>query len=143
MKIKKSSSSGFTLIELLIVIIIIGILAAIAFVAYSGSQNKAHKADAQSVLSEAKTKLAEYNADKGVYPSSKGDFITWLKSDAGGNNKNFSQKFSDSGYSYSCTSGSGGSDGSTGGTTTSTCSGYSLTADASLWHGSDNITVTN
>jgi len=75
---KKLSSKGFTLIELLIVIIIIGILAAIAFVAYSGSQTKAHQADAQSSVEEARNKLGEYNADNGYYPDTQSTFTTWL-----------------------------------------------------------------
>jgi type IV pilus assembly protein PilE len=135
-KTQKNKSAGFTLIELLIVIIIIGILAAIAFVAYSGSQNKAKKADAQSTLSQSRSKLAEYNSDQGYYPAAKSDFTTWLSSSDGGNNSSLSTKLGASDYTYTaspsgCDNGSGGS-----------CTGYSLKAAGSLFSGSD-ITVTN
>lgn len=133
---KKSKSSGFTLVELLIVIIIIGILAAIAFVAYSGSQNKAKKADAEASLSQSRSKLAEYNSDNGYYPASKSDFTTWLGSDAGGNNDSLASKLGASGYTYTgsptgCDNGAGGD-----------CSGYTMTAAGSMFSGTD-ITVTN
>lgn len=133
LKKTKSKSAGFTLIELLIVIIIIGILAAIAFVAYSGSQNKAHKADAQSTLSQSRSKLAEYNSDQGDYPADKTAFVTWLKSADGGNNKSLGDKLGDAGYDYACTA-------------TNDCSGYTLTAKGTLFGGAtpaDDIKVTN
>jgi type IV pilus assembly protein PilE len=138
MHIKKTNAKGFTLIELLIVIIIIGILAAIAFVAYSGSQNKAHKADAQSTLAEVKNKLAEYNADNGNYPVDIAAVDTWLASPEGGKNTSLSQKFTTA-NSYSYTPGPTGCDNGTGGA----CSTYSLTADKSIWSGDTDITVTN
>ena len=135
MHIKKSNSKGFTLIELLIVIIIIGILAAIAFVAYSGSQNKAKKADAQSTVAQVKTKLGEYNADNDKYPKDKATVVTWLKSAEGGNNTALGTKFEDSAYTYT--------PGPSGCNTTDDCTGFTLTADESLFNGSAPISVTN
>lgn len=135
-KKQQSKSAGFTLIELLIVIIIIGILAAIAFVAYSGSQNKAKKADAQATLSQVRSKLAEYNSDQGNYPVDQATFNTWLGSSAGGTNATLSAKFvTGNGYTY--TASPSGCDNSA-----TPCSGYSAKAAGTLFSGSD-ITVTN
>lgn len=138
-KIQKNKSAGFTLVELLIVIIIIGILAAIAFVAYSGAQNKAKKSDAQATLSQARSKLAEYNSDNSKYPATKGAFTTWLNSAEGGNNKSLATKLGDAGYDYAGDP--------TGCDTTDDCEGYTLTAKGTLFGGADNstdnISVTN
>jgi prepilin-type N-terminal cleavage/methylation domain-containing protein len=149
-EMKKLNSKGFTLIELLIVIIIIGILAAIAFIAYSGSQNKAHKADAQSTLSEVRTKLGEYNADHSSYPAAIGDVDNWLASSEGGNNATLGGKFTAANsYTYSITpSGCGDTVASGGAITANTtaCSGYTVTAAATIWgdsNAADNITLTN
>ena len=147
---KKINSSGFTLIELLIVIIIIGILAAIAFVAYSGATNKAHKAAAQSTLAEVKNKLGEYYSDNNNYPATISDVDNWLASSAGGNNTTMAADFV-SPYVYSvtptgCTGDTVASGGAITPGTTAPCSGYSLTAPATIWGDSntaDNITVTN
>lgn len=133
-KMKKNKSAGFTLIELLIVIIIIGILAAIAFVAYTGSQNKAKKADAEATLSQSRSKLAEYNSNEGRYPSDKAEFTTWLGGDEGGNNDSLATKLGTASYTYTGTP--------SGCDATDNCSGYSLTASGSLFSGSD-ITVGN
>lgn len=153
---KKINSRGFTLIELLIVIIIIGILAAIAFVAYSGATNKAHKASAESTLAEVKNKMGEYYADNNSYPAAglSGATTTnvdnWLNSSAGGNNLAMSQSFTDAnGFVYVVTPTNCGDTVASGGaiTTGSTaCSGYTLTADATIWGDSntaDNIVVSN
>jgi prepilin-type N-terminal cleavage/methylation domain-containing protein len=137
MQIRKlKSTKGFTLIELLIVIIIIGILAAIAFVAYTGSQNKAKKAGAEATLSQVRSKLAEYNSDKGNYPESQAVFNTWLGSSEGGNNTTLSGKFT-TGNGYTYTPSPSGCD-----NTATPCSGYSAVAAGTLFGGS-NITVTN
>lgn len=134
MKARKLNSKGFTLIELLIVIIIIGILATIGFVAYSGAQNKAKKADAQSTLSQVKSQLAAYNADKASYPASKADITTYLNSN---HNDSMATTFGDTGYTYTATP--SGCDG----TSTNACTGFTLTASKSLFSGDTDITVGN
>ena len=61
---------GFTIVELLIVIVVIGILAAITIVAYTGVQNNARKADAQSMAKEVANKVEIYAAEnEGAYPA--------------------------------------------------------------------------
>ena len=147
---KKLDSKGFTLIELLIVIIIIGILAAIAFVAYNGSQNKAHKASAQSTLAEVKNKLGEYNADHSSYPAAIGSVDNWLNSSEGGNNQTLATTYTAANsYLYAVTPTGCGDTVATDGTITAgttACTGFTLTAQASSWggtNGSGDITVNN
>lgn len=136
-KNKKLGSRGFTLIELLIVIIIIGILAAIAFVAYSGAQTKAHQADAESTMAEAKNKLAEYDADNGYYPQDQATFTTWLGTADGGNNTDFAAKFvSTNGYTYTASPASCDN-------TSTDCTGYQIQALKAQTQGSADITQTN
>ena len=60
---------GFTLIELMIVVAIIGILAAVAIPAYQDYIARAQVSEAISLSSSGKTPLAEFYADKGVWPS--------------------------------------------------------------------------
>ena len=60
---------GFTLIELMIVVAIIGILAAVAIPAYQDYIARAQVSEAVSLTAGGKTPLAEYFADKGVWPS--------------------------------------------------------------------------
>ncbi|HSX47598.1 MAG TPA: type IV pilin protein, partial [Patescibacteria group bacterium] len=104
------------------------------------SQNKAHQADAQSTLAEVKNKLGEYNANNGNYPASQAELDTFIASSAGGNNTALSAKFvTAQGYTYAPNDGNGNScDNST-----TQCSGYTLTADKSIWSGSTNLVVTN
>jgi prepilin-type N-terminal cleavage/methylation domain-containing protein len=60
---------GFTIVELLIVIVVIAILAAIVIVAYTGIQNKAHAAAAQSAATDVTKLLSIYNTNNGTYPT--------------------------------------------------------------------------
>lgn len=151
----KKDSRGFTLIELLIVIIIIGILAVIGFVVYSGATNKAHKADAQSTLSQVKNKLGEYYADHNSYPAAGATDATsnvdnWLNSAEGGNNNSMATTFTAANnYNYAPDpSGCGDSVAADGTVTagTTACTGYTLTAKATIWAGTsptDDIVIKN
>lgn len=135
-KPKNLKSAGFTLIELLIVIIIIGILAAIGFVAYTGSQNKAKKADAEATLSQIRSKLAEYNAENDKYPKDEAAVVTYLKDN---NNTTIGDKLNSETKLIYAGSPSGCE-------TTDDCTGYTLTAKGSLWgktDGTDDIKLTN
>jgi type IV pilus assembly protein PilA len=60
---------GFTLIELMIVVAIIGILAAVAIPAYQDYIARAQVSEAVSLTAGGKTPMAEFYADKGVWPS--------------------------------------------------------------------------
>ena len=59
----------FTLIELMIVVAIIGILAAVAIPAYQDYIARSQVSEAVSLTAGGKTPLAEFFADKGVWPS--------------------------------------------------------------------------
>jgi type IV pilus assembly protein PilA len=64
----KKLQQGFTLIELMIVVAIIGILAAIAIPAYQDYTQRAQVGEAFTIVSAAKTAIAEYAQTNGVYP---------------------------------------------------------------------------
>lgn len=131
MKKLNLGQKGFTIVELLIVIVIIGILATIGFVAFSGAQNKAKKSSAESTLSQVKSKLGEYHAENDTYPANKAAVKAFLTSDEGGNNTDLDSKLGaadNTDFVYACTD---------------DCAGFTLTADAALWAGDDDITVTN
>ena len=68
-KISLSRARGFTIVELLIVIVVIAILAAIVIMAYTGVQNKAHAAAAQSASHSVATMLASNYVTNGTYPA--------------------------------------------------------------------------
>ena len=70
---------GFTLIELMIVVAIIGILAAIAIPAYQDYTQRAQIGEAFTVVSAAKTAIAEFAQTNGDYPT--GTDITNLNLD--------------------------------------------------------------
>ncbi len=64
----KTVQKGFTLIELMIVVAIIGILAAIAIPAYQDYTQRAQVGEAMTLVSGAKTALAEFAQTNGTYP---------------------------------------------------------------------------
>ena len=66
---------GFTLIELMIVVAIIGILAAVAIPAYQDYIARSQVSEAVSLTASSKTPLAEYFADKGIWPSTANDVL--------------------------------------------------------------------
>src|SRR5512147_206916 len=66
---------GFTLIELMIVVAIIGILAAVAIPAYQDYIARSQVSEAVSLTAGGKTPMAEYFADKGVWPSTASDVM--------------------------------------------------------------------
>jgi type IV pilus assembly protein PilA len=57
------------LIELMIVVAIIGILAAVAIPAYQDYIARSQVSEAVGLTASSKTPLAEYFADKGIWPS--------------------------------------------------------------------------
>ena len=64
----QKAQQGFTLIELMIVVAIIGILAAIAIPAYQDYTQRAQVGEAFSIVSSAKTAVAEFRQTQGGYP---------------------------------------------------------------------------
>ncbi|MFK8030295.1 MAG: pilin [Gammaproteobacteria bacterium] len=74
----KTIQKGFTLIELMIVVAIIGILAAIAIPAYQDYTQRAQVGEAMTLVSAAKTAIAEYAQTNGSYPPTTGTALADL-----------------------------------------------------------------
>jgi len=64
---KFTNQKGFTLIELMIVVAIIGILAAIAIPNFMNYQCKANQREGQAMMSNLRTALESYYAEKNTY----------------------------------------------------------------------------
>jgi prepilin-type N-terminal cleavage/methylation domain-containing protein len=79
-KIRKNSK-GFTIVELLIVIVVIGILAALVIVQFTNVQARARDAERKSDIRALQSKVAEYYALNGNYPTALSG-ITNLPADA-------------------------------------------------------------
>ena len=73
MSMKAQVQKGFTLIELMIVVAIIGILAAMALPAYQDYTKRAHVTEGLNLAGAAKGAVAEFRADRGIWPETNTD----------------------------------------------------------------------
>ncbi len=81
MRVKLKKNQGFTIVELLIVIVVIGILAALVIVQFTNVQARARDAERKSDIRALQSKVAEYYALNGYYPTALTQ-ITNLPADA-------------------------------------------------------------
>ena len=81
---------GFTIVELLIVIVVIGILAAITIVAFNGVQNRANDTTVQSDLRSTYSKIRQFEAINGRWPTLQAEindaFVVTRGANGGGSN---------------------------------------------------------
>lgn len=128
----KQRQSGFTIVELLIVIVIIGILATLVIVTFSGVQQRARDAERKTDINAIASQLEAVYAKNGAYPTltdvndaawrSANEFRIDLKAFADPKNAGSQTLVGTAGanvYAYAPTPTS---------CTSSTCSGYTLTA---------------
>jgi len=69
----KKKQSGFTLVELMIVIAVIGILAALAIPAFQTYTIRAQVSEGLNIAGPLQNAVAEYNFDKGGFPTDNSD----------------------------------------------------------------------
>jgi prepilin-type N-terminal cleavage/methylation domain-containing protein len=70
---QKRDNRGFTIVELLIVIVVIGILAALVIIQFTNIQARARDTERKSDMRSIQSKLAEYYALNGRYPTALSD----------------------------------------------------------------------
>lgn len=79
---KRNSEKGFTIVELLIVIVVIGILAALVIIQFTNIQARARDTERKSDMRSIQSKLAEYYALNGRYPTALSDSSLNLPADS-------------------------------------------------------------
>ena len=70
---KRNGNKGFTIVELLIVIVVIGILAALVIIQFTNIQARARDTERKSDIRSIVSKLAEFYALNGRYPTALND----------------------------------------------------------------------
>lgn len=80
--IQKRREQGFTIVELLIVIVVIGILAALVIVQFQNIQARARDTERKSDMRAIASKLAEFYALNGRYPTALDDAVLALPADS-------------------------------------------------------------
>ncbi|XZG70508.1 type IV pilin protein [Chitinibacteraceae bacterium HSL-7] len=122
---RTAKQRGFTLIELMIVIAIISILAAIAIPAYSGYVERAQLTEAQSLLTDMRSRMEQYYNDNRSYGYTDGNG-NCSKSAAGATSVvNFASAEAKY-FTYSCA-------------VSDTGQGYTITATGALSHAAGYI----